>query len=231
MMRTSAQSPRIGRIWLVVFALLILALVVHAKEKPPGFDSPEQAFRAYITGAITEDFDLMLSALTRESQAYHTGLAVFSLTYLFQKDECEKLLRDHGVSTEATANQKDEHNKRDGATVSGKEESKECDDTVFIDAMLKIKNPGQLMRTVCEREDEVSKLFAKANSVREKTKEPTKKNIIESVLLKDIRIAKDTATGRVELLQPAKAINALYREKEVKFRRIKRRWYCDIDPR
>jgi hypothetical protein len=72
-----------GRFWPVALAILILASAAHAKEKPPGFESPDQAFHAYVTGAVTGDFDLMLSTLTRESRAYHVGLAVMSLTYVF----------------------------------------------------------------------------------------------------------------------------------------------------
>jgi hypothetical protein len=126
-------------------------------------------------------------------------------------------------------NQKTDNGKHGGT--NGKEEGTDCDDTAFIDAMLRVKNPGKLMKRISEREDEVGKLFAKANRIPENAKEPTRREVIDSVAIKDLRIANDVATGRVELLQPAKAYNTLWQGKEVKFRRINQRWYCDIDPR
>ena len=38
----------------------------------------------------------MLSALTRESQAYHIGLAWMSLSYIFGPDESQKIMREQG---------------------------------------------------------------------------------------------------------------------------------------
>jgi hypothetical protein len=56
-----------------------------AQDKTPGFESPEKAFRAYLTGSASHDFDLMLSALTPEAKAYHVGLAVVTVPYLFDQ--------------------------------------------------------------------------------------------------------------------------------------------------
>ena len=195
-----------------------------------GFDSPAAAFHAYITGKVTQDFDSMLSALTRESQAYHIGLAVFALTYLYQEDEYKKILREHGLSTMSTANRPDKEKERDGAARE-QEATEDADETQYIDAMLSIKNPEKLMKKVSEREGEIARRLAKDKVAPPSTKEPTKKEIIESIVLKDIEITEDAATGCVELREPAKSLNGAWQKKDVRFRKIQNRWYCDIDPR
>ena len=62
-------------------------------------------------------------------------------------------------------------------------------------------------------------------------KGPTTKEIIASVVLKDVKITNDTAIGCIELRLPAQAIGPKFGMEGVAFRRIENRWYCDIDPR
>ncbi len=133
-----------------MYRLTFVAIVVTsplafaAEEKPPGFDSPDAAFRAYVTGAVTEDFDLMLSSLTRESKAYHIALSVFSATFLFGEDPTmQKALRDHGLQPTSDA-----------------DEEGELDEAKLVDAMLRIKDPGKLMKKIADRHYELAKLLA-----------------------------------------------------------------------
>src|SRR5437016_3561552 len=84
--------------WIALVPFLVAANVsAFAQDKLPGFESPEKAFRAYVTGAVSQDFDLTLSSLTPEAKAYHIGLVVASVPYFFEKKEMEKLFADHGI--------------------------------------------------------------------------------------------------------------------------------------
>ena len=119
--------------------LIFLAIVVTssftfaAEERLPGFESPQRAFEAYLTGAANENYDLMLSALTRESKAYHLSLAVFSAVYLFSDDPAmQKILQDHTVVFPSESNSPNETD----------------EEKLLVDTMLKIKDPGALMKKI-----------------------------------------------------------------------------------
>ena len=194
------------------------------KEAVAGFDSPESAFRAYATGAVTEDSDLMLSALTRESRAYHIGLAWMSLSYVFSPDECQQIMREHGSPALLAAfgsNETDTYGVRTASR--GQVE--------FINVTLETKNPGKLFKRLYDRQKEAGRLWLKNEDVPSRKKGPTNKEILAAVALKNVKITNDTATGRIELHPPAEASDPKWGKEEVKLRRIKGRWYCDIDPR
>src|SRR5262249_6152178 len=110
-----------------------------AHDNPGGFESPEKAFTAYLTGAVSGDFDLMLSSLTPKGKAYHIGLAVVSVPYLFGKKEMEKIFADHGI----------DRSLGDGADKGDADER--AMEMAIVDAMLKVKNPARLMRLLKDR--------------------------------------------------------------------------------
>ena len=208
-----------------MYRLIIVAIVVtsplasgaNAYEKPRGFDSPDAAFRAYVTGAVTEDFDLMLSSLTRESKAYHIGLSVFSATFLFGEDPAmQKALRDHGPQRTSDA-----------------DEEGESDEAKLVDAMLRIKDPGKRMKKIADRHYELAKQLAEPDDPATGSKRPTKKEqlaLISSVTLENVKIANSSATASVRLA-PAARDARTHIPSTIHFRRINSRWYCDIDPR
>jgi len=204
--------------YLVFFAVaLVCSCVCTAQEKLPGFDSPDSAFRAYVTGAATEDFDLLLSALTRESQAYHVSLSIFSATFLFGEDpNMQKLLRDHGLGLAPDT-----------------DEQVELGNISLVDVMSTIKEPGKLLKEIVDRQNDMAKLLAESDDSVIGAKPPLRKELlrlISSVTLQDKKISGNIVTASVKLEPEAK--QALVNVPgEVRFRRIEDRWYCDIDPR
>ena len=219
---------------LTFFAIVFTSsLASVAEDRLPGFDSPEQAFRAYVTGAITEDFDLMLSSLTPEAKAYHIGLAIFSAVFLFSEDPAmQKVLRDHGLvpsSDDPHAQDEPDEPSSDDPHAQDKPDEKVAE-KMYIDAMLKIKDPGKLMRQIADRHEELAKLLAKSDDARANTKQPTEKELISSVTLENVTITDDSATASVHIVASAKHILNEIPDK-IQFRRINKRWYCDIDPR
>jgi hypothetical protein len=192
------------------------------KNALPGYDSPERAFRAYLTGAVTEDFDQMLSALTPESRAYHVGLAMMSVGYLFDKAAGEKLLRDHGADFFLHGHAP--------ATSTEAGRKNEPENEALVRVVLTIKNPGQLMKAIVVREEEIARQWAKTGEPHDTRKQPTTEQLIGSVVLNDVKINGSAASADIELTQPAKDYVAA-EWKTVKFRQIRDRWYCDIDPR
>ena len=166
----------------LTFVIIVVtsSLAFAAEEKVRGFDSPDAAFRAYITGAVTEDFDLMLSSLTRESKAYHIALSIFSARFLFGEDPAmQKALRDHGVPS----------------TFDADEEGKQRD-ARLVDAILKIKNPGELMKKIADRHHELAELLAQSDSPGVASKRLTRKEqlaVISSYVLENVTVTGSSA--------------------------------------
>ena len=187
--------------------------VCNAQEKLPGFDSPDLAFHAYVTGAATEDFDLLLSALTRESKAYHIGLSIFSATFLFGEDpEMQKLFRDHGLQPTSDA-----------------DEQEESGNITLVDAMSTIKEPGKLMKGIVDRQNELAKLLVESEGSVIDAKPPSRKELlrlISSVTLQNKKISGNIVTASTKLEPDAKEAFTSMPSK-IQFRRIKDRWYCD----
>lgn len=203
----------------LTFVIIVVtsSLAFAAEGKVRGFDSPDAAFRAYITGAIMEDFDLMLSSLTRESKAYHIALSVFSARFLFGEDPAmRKALRDHGVPS----------------TFDADEEGKQHD-ARLVDAILKIRNPGELMKKIADRHHELARQLAPSDSPGPASKRLTRTEqlaLISSFVLENVAIAGSSATASVRLTPPARDART-HIPRTIHFRRINGRWYCDIDPR
>ncbi|HID75516.1 MAG TPA: hypothetical protein EYP56_05905 [Planctomycetaceae bacterium] len=177
--------------WTLIAVVFASPLVHAADEKPRGFDSPDAAFRAYVTGAVTGDFDLLLSALTRQSKAYHIGLAIFSATYLFRDDPAmQKILRGHGLEPSADTDEADS-----------------ADEAGFVDAMLGIKEPGKLMKTIADRHLQLAKRLAKPKDARAHRNPPTREELlrlVSSVTLENVEITDHSAVASVKLPAPAK---------------------------
>jgi hypothetical protein len=182
----------------------------------PGYDSPEEAFHAYVRGNVSQNFDQMLSALTPESKAYHVGLAVISVGYLFDKNAGEKLLRCHAAAFEKEA-------KLEG----------ESDDMFLVRVVGAVTDPGGLMKAIVQREEELAKQFADVTTTPDNRKQPTMDRLIESINLKNTKVSGSMAVADVEYTKPAKdyLANEATALKTVKFRQIDNRWYCSIDPR
>jgi len=200
----------------VVFGV---SLPSFAQDKLPGFDSPEKAFHAYLIGVVSEDFDLMLSALTPEAKAYHISLSLFSAAFLFGQDrEMQRIFREHGIEACSGDGQATEEADQDDA------------DRALVDAMSKIKNPGKLMKEIADRHEKLAKQMAGSGDTRPESKQPTGKELLSSVTLSKIAMKGDAAEATVTVAASAKNVFSAMPEK-VQFRRIKNRWYCHIDPR
>ena len=145
----------------LVASLLVANSSGFAQEKLPGLESPEKAFRAYLTGTVSQDFDLMLSSLTPEAKSYHIGLAVVSVPYLFDKKGMEKLFADHGIEKPAVD------------VKTGEKDSEKA----FADAMLKVKNPANLMRQLADRAEKIAKELSNPDDPAPKSKSPSQKGI------------------------------------------------------
>jgi hypothetical protein len=192
-----------------------------AKDKLPGFDSPEKAFHAYLTGVVSEDFDLMLSSLTPEAKAYHVALSLFSAGFLFGQDpEMQKVFREHGI----------EPSSDDGDDGQTEEADEDSPDRALVDAVSKIKNPGKLMKQIADRHEKLAKLMASSGDARPESKRPTAKELLSSVTLGKITMKRNSAAATVTVAASAKDVFSAMPEK-VQFRKIKSRWYCHIDPR
>ncbi len=191
-----------------------------ADDGLPGYDSPERAFQAYTTGAVTHDFDLMLSALTRESRAYLIDAVVSSATLMFGKNPAmQKILREHGVT----------------APFSSDQQTKP-DEQALVDAMLKIKDPGGLARLVTDHYLKQAQRRAESNDSYANVKRPEKRTkreifeIVSAVTVENVKITGDMATASIKTLPPAKDV-LNEQPYTANFRRIKNRWYYEIDPR
>ena len=207
----------------LVVVILAFSSSAIAAEKLPGFDSPSLAFQAYMTGAITEDFDLMLSSLTREGKAHHLALSLFSASFLFGNDPAmQKIFREHGIGQ---ANDKAQQRDRPDAQRNEAAEQK-----AYVDAMLKIKDPGKLMQRIAERHQELAKQFEKTEQANTKVKKPTQREVIASVTLHELKVSDDVATASVKCPASTKEVLSTV-PKTVRFLRINKRWFCDIDPR
>ena len=194
------------------------SLSCFAQDKLPGFDSPEKAFHAYLTGAVSQDFDLTLSSLTPEAKAYHIGLAVVSAHFLFGKDpEMQKVFREHGIEPSAAALKEKE------------EPDPNASEKAFVNRMLKIKCPAKLMRQIADRHEKLAKQLAAPDDTQPKSKPPTTKELLSSVKLGRVAITADLAEATIKVAASAKDLLSI--PKKVEFRRIKNRWYCHIDPR
>jgi len=201
--------------WIALTALLFVATSSgFAQDKLPGFESPEKSFLAYLTGTVSQDFDLMLSSLTPEAKAYHIGLAVVSVPYLFDKKAMEKLFADHGI---------------DKLAGDAKEEKKDSE-KAFVDAMLKVKKPAKLMQQLVDQSKKIAKMLANPDDPEPKSKAPSQKELLSSVTLSKVKITGDSAVATVAVAESAKDIFATL-PKMIEFRRIKDRWYCHVDPR
>ncbi len=205
--------------WIALATFFFWAsLSCFAQDKLPGFDSPEKAFHAYLTGAVSQDFDLMLSSLTPEAKAYHIGLVVGSIPFFFEKNEMERLFREHGIGLSSS---------RKRAKENAVEQAAE---KAFVDAMLKVKNPAKLVRTLTARAEKIAKQLATPGDSQPKSKTPTQKELLSSVTLSKVTVTEDSAVATVTVAASAKTVFSTLPEK-VDFRRIKDRWYCHIDPR
>lgn len=200
--------------WMLFLAMLATpAAVSGGEEKPAGFDTPEQAFKAYITGVATEDYDRQLASLTRESQAYHIGLAVFSASFLFGQDPAmQKALREHAPA------------KEDKPPATGDEQQQ------FIALMLSYQEPARLMKRLSDRQLELAKQLAGNERPVQEVVRPKVSELIAAVTLEKVLITGDTATARVNI-GPAAVEWVVGLPDDIPFRRIAGRWYCDIDPR
>jgi hypothetical protein len=196
--------------------LIAIPLTSVAQKKLPGFDSPEKAFDAYLRGAVSQDFDLTLSALTPEAKAYHIGLVVVSVPYFFDKNEMEKLFREHGIpSGRGRANGKTDQ---------------QAGDKAFVEAMSKVKNPAKLVRTLAARQEKIARDLSTPGDPQPESNAGTQKELLSSVRLNKVTITADSAVATVRITASAKKVLSAMPEK-VEFRRIKDRWYCHIDPR
>lgn len=217
--------------------VLVVAGNGAAADRQPGFDSPGEAFHAYVTGMVTEDYELMLSALTPKSRAYHVGLAVFSAVYLFGDDpEMQKLLREHGVDVSPSSEPDDEP---PGDDEPRKEQAGE--DKSLVEFVRRVNRPAELMKKIFDRHRELAKLLAEAEDQpdgnpaependRNGAEPPTDEAIVSSITLENLEIAGKRATASLKLSPPVKQSDTGLPE-TVHFRRIKGRWYCHIDPR
>ena len=195
------------------------SLSSFAQDKLPGYDSPEKAFQAYLTGVVSEDFDLMLSSLTPEAKAYHVSLSLFSAAFLFSQDpEMQRIFREHGIEASSGDRQAPEEADQNAA------------DRALVDAMSKIKNPGRLMKQIADRHEKLAKLMASSGDAPPESKRPTGKELLSSVTLSKIAMKEDSAEANVTVAASAKNVFSAM-PKKVQFRRIKNRWYCHIDPR
>lgn len=205
--------------WSCLAIVLALSSPVVAAEKPRGFDSPEAAFQAYVSAAAAEDYDGMLATLTPQAKAWTIGLAVYSSLLLFSEDPATKqIFAEHEVTAALRSVPEDE---------SVDEKTRE---RLLVEAMLKIKEPGKLMRRIAERHEQLAKLLAEKDDAKVNTPEPTAKELIPAVTLGKVTIDGDSATAKVTMAAPAKEVFAGLRD-EAKFRRIGKRWFCDFDPR
>ena len=204
----------------ITLSTLIFAasLPCLAQDNLPGFDSPEKAFHAYLTVAVSQDFDLTLSSLTPETKAYHIGLAVFSAHFLFGKDpEMQKVLREHGVESFT------------GDGKAKEEIDPKAAEKTLVAAMLKIKNPAKLMRQIADRHEKLAKELAALDNAQPQAKPATVKQLLAAVQLGRVAIREDSAEASITVAASAKERLSL--PERVEFRRIKGRWYCHIDPR
>jgi hypothetical protein len=208
------EDRKMRSIVLVTF-LFGVPLSCFAQEKLPGFESPEKAFHAYITGAVSQDFDLTLSSLTPEAKAYHIVLVVISVPSFFEKDEMEKLFHEHGIDLSGPAKEKADEQAAEKA---------------FVDAMLKIKNPAKLVRTLAARQQKIAKQLAVPADPKPEPKSSTQEQLLSSVTLGKVDITEDSAVATVTVAASAKEAFSTM-PKNVEFRRIKGRWYSHIDPR
>ena len=165
--------------WIALATFILGAsFLAFAQNTSPGFDSPERAFRAYVSGTVSQDFDLVLSSLTPEAKAHHIGLAVVSVPYLFEKKDIQKLFAEHGIDTSS------------GARHAEGNVDEKAGEKAFVDSMLKVKNPGKLMRQLAHRAEKIAKQLANPDDLAPKLKTPTPKELLSSV-----KLGKVTMTG------------------------------------
>jgi hypothetical protein len=205
--------------WFALLPFLFAAnLPGFAQEKLPGFESPEKAFQAYVIGAASQDFDLTLLSLTPEAKAYHIGLVVASVPYFFEKKEREKLFADHGIDTSP------------GDGPAKGQANEKAAEKAFVDAMLQVKNPAKLVRRLTARAEDLAKKLANPDDPAPKSKMPSQRELLSAVTLGTVTITEDAAFAKAKVADPAKSVFVTMPEM-IQFRRIKGRWYCDIDPR
>lgn len=199
-----------------VFLVCVQAQRANAEQ---GFDTPEEAYRAYLTGQVTEDPALMLSALTRDSQAFHVGLAVFSAEYLFGEDpEMQKVFQKHGV-TKAF----DDFNQQE-----------EPGEEQLVLTIRKIKEPDKLLAYIYKRHSQLAEPLTKENEIKAERNHFTRVQrlqLVAQVTLKDVNIQGATATASVMIGESAQEhLRSL--PQEMQFSRIEGEgWKCVIDPR
>jgi hypothetical protein len=101
---------------------------------------------------------------------------------------------------------------------------------MYVELMLKVKNPAKLMQKLVDREEEIAKELANPSDPAPKSRRPSPAELLSSVTLDKVTITDDSAVAKATVAESAKVIFSTMPEK-IEFRRIKDRWYCHIDPR
>jgi hypothetical protein len=205
-----------------VAAFLILAVSTGIAAEPAGgFDSPVEAFRAYLLASAHQDYDQMLATLTRESRAHHLALAVFSAEFLFSQDpEMRKVLAEHLPGEKDLQGLPEDEERR------------------IVEVMARIKNPGQLLAKIGMRHDQLARQVVAAEkgkgqpgSPAAQTPDTAKRDrLLSDVRIDNLKMEGDSASAvaRVpgDLAESLSSVPG-----PLRFRRVGGRWFCDLDPR
>lgn len=214
------MAMRYGK-WICGLLVLLATSVAPSAEptnkaKPTaGHDTPEAAFRAYLTGSATGDYDKLLGSLTPDTRAYHIGLCVFSASYFFSEPELKTLLDEHGFTE--LQRELNESQDTDGS---------QDEEAAFVQLFLGIKEPAALMTKIEKRSEEVAKKLAADN--QELPKAPSIKEVQAAITVDQLKITGDAATARLTTTAP---LDVLDIPAELTFRKVAGRWYFDFDPR
>lgn len=225
---------------LCVIVVLTLSLPCVAKEKPPGYKTPEAAIRAYVTGVYRQNAELLISSCTPRTRAFHFGLAAFSISYAY-KDEgkIKKLMNEHGIEEvikKYEALTAKFHKEKSLVRESKNNNWQQAEeDKVFVRCMLEIKDGTRLLQKILDERRE-----SRAEELREEHGDVNMKDaiLVEKALaamkVVDMKIKRNTASCSIDsdLATGKSSSKGLAAEKIVfKLRRIDGRWFCDHDPR
>lgn len=222
-----------------VLALLAISQPCFADDKPSGYDTPEAAFNAYLTGCVKHDWDLVLSSCTPKSRGLHVAKLVVFMGWVFEGKEIKALLSEHGLSVGDIAYIRGRNSREPIVLVQHTElegiEFQNDDEEVMVRMMLKVKDAPNLMEKIWERFSQARNAFL-AEDLKEELLEAdalwprrSVEEILAEIKVMDVQTDIDEATCRVAWDNPK--VNAVMSDEEkakrYAIRRINGRWYCD----
>lgn len=228
------------RWFLCLVVLFALSSPSLAEEKPSGYDTPEAAFQGYLTGVVNRDWEQMLASCTPKIRATTIAQMVFVMGWVFDEDEMETLLAEHGLHAghvdtilerpERMPIVLEQHAELEGV------EFKDDTEEFIVRIMLSIKDAPGLMEKIWKRLKEVEQAQREGeakeappeeeNPLRDRPRRPVEEMLAELKFV-DMQVEGDVATCRVERQNLAENEEQRGQASRYRFRRIDGRWYCD----